>query len=210
MSNGVTEIAGSASVPVLGRWDGGSCPFDTGWRKLMMWVFIVGDGLIFAGFLAAFGFARAMTAEWPDQSQVFHLSLIALMTFVLITSSATMASAVGSARNGDLAGASKWVLLTLVGGALFLGIQAYEWTTLIGEGARLNHNPWGVPLFGAYFFLITGFHGFHVLTGVVVLATLMRRLSKGVATGGGVELAGLYWHFIDLVWVFVFTCFYLL
>jgi cytochrome c oxidase subunit 3 len=102
-----------------------------------------------------------------------------------------------------------FVLLTALGGAIFLGMQAYEWRTLIGEGARLYANPWGDRAFGAYFFLLTGFHGSHVLTGVIVLTSTAVRLSRGITTAEGVELAGLYWHFVDLVWVFIFTLFYL-
>jgi cytochrome c oxidase subunit 3 len=102
------------------------------------------------------------------------------------------------------------VLLTILGGAGFLGMQAYEWTHLIGEGVRLNVNPWGDAAFGAYFFLLTGFHGTHVLTGLVVLTATAVRSAQGITTADGVELAGLYWHFVDLVWVFIFTLFYLL
>jgi cytochrome c oxidase subunit 3 len=92
----------------------------------------------------------------------------------------------------------------------FLGCQAYEWTKLISEGASLSANPWGVPHFGAYFFLITGFHGSHVLTGVLILAITALRSARGRSRAEGVELAGLYWHFVDLVWVFIFTLFYLI
>jgi cytochrome c oxidase subunit 3 len=194
----------------ISRWSGGACPFDAGWRKVMMWWFIVTDGLLFAGFLSAYGYARILAFHWPDQASVFSLKYIAAMTFVLITSSATMASAVQAGRQGRLSTALRFVLLTTVGGALFLGMQAYEWGHLIGEGARLNANPWGDASFGAYFFLLTGFHGTHVLTGVIVLATTAIRLAKGVTTAEGVEMAGLYWHFVDLVWVFIFTLFYLL
>ena len=95
-------------------------------------------------------------------------------------------------------------------GAAFLGMQAYEWSHIIHEGARLGSNPWGDPMFGAYFFVITGFHGTHVLSGVLILAIIWMRWNKDLATETGVELGGLYWHFVDLVWVFVFTCFYLL
>ena len=93
---------------------------------------------------------------------------------------------------------------------MFLGMQAYEWTSLIHEGARLNGNPWGVPLFGSYFFLITGFHGTHVLSGVIILLTIWVRCKREKSTAAGVERVGLYWHFVDLVWVFVFTFFYLI
>jgi cytochrome c oxidase subunit 3 len=198
-----------AAPQMLDRWSGGVCPFEAGWRKVMMWVFIITDGLLFAGFLGSYGYARIMSAEWPDQATVFDLRLIALMTFILISSSATMASAVGAARDARPFVTLRWVLITIVGGLCFLGMQAYEWTHLIEAGARLDGNPWGDPLFASYFFVLTGFHGTHVLVGVVVLTTLAIRLANGLASHEGVELAGLYWHFVDLVWVFIFTLFYL-
>jgi len=175
----------------MDRWAGGTCPFDAGWRKVMMWWFIVTDGLLFAGFLAAYGYARLLALHWPDQATVFSLRYIAAMTFVLISSSATMASGVQAAREGRRTVARRFVLLTLAGGALFLGMQAFEWRHLIGEGARLNANPWGDASFGAYFFLLTGFHGTHVLIGVVVLAATAIRSAKGWTTADGVEMAGL-------------------
>ena len=199
-----------AADQVLDRWNGGVCPFDAGWRKVMMWWFIVTDGLLFAGFLAAYGYARLLALNWPDQSSVFSLRYIATMTFVLISSSATMASAVQVAREGRWAATLRFVLLTAIGGAIFLGMQAFEWRHLIESGARLDRNPWGDAAFGSYFFLLTGFHGTHVLTGVIVLATTAVRSATGRSTAAGVEIAGLYWHFVDLVWVFIFTLFYLL
>ena len=192
------------------RWGGGVCPYDAGWRKVMMWWFIVTDGLLFAGFLASYGYARLMAEAWPDLSSVFSLPYIAAMTFVLISSSATMAGAVAESRANRWPSAVRFILLTVVGGAIFLGMQAYEWTHLIGEGARLTANPWGDAAFGAYFFLLTGFHGTHVLTGVSILATTALRSARRRSTADGVEMAGLYWHFVDLVWVFIFTLFYLL
>ena len=200
-----------AAQQVLDRWSGGVCPFEAGWRKVMMWVFIVTDGLLFAGFLGSYGYARIMSTRWPEQATVFDLRLIALMTFVLISSSATMASAVGTAQAQDVARSStlRWLLLTMVGGVCFLGMQVYEWTHLIEAGARLYRNPWGDPLFASYFFLMTGFHGTHVLLGVVLLATVAIRWNQRLASPEGVELVGLYWHFVDLVWVFIFTLFYL-
>ena len=192
------------------RWAGGVCPFDAGWRKVMMWWFIVTDGLLFAGFLAAYGYARLLAFHWPDQSTVFSLRYIAAMTFVLISSSATMASAVMAAREGRNRAALGFVVATAIGGLIFLGMQAYEWGHLIESGARTFSNPWGDAAFGAYFFLLTGFHGTHVLTGVIILIATAVRLAKAWTTPGGVETAGLYWHFVDLVWVFIFTLFYLL
>lgn len=191
-------------------WGGGVSPFGIGWRKLMMWLFIVTDGLAFAGFLAMYGFVRLANTDWPDRSRIFHLEFIALMTFTLITSSATMATAVAAARDDAQKIVKLCLLLTILGGCAFLGMQAYEWTGLIREGARLDSNPWGAPLFGACFFALTGFHGTHVLSGVIVLVITAIRASRGVGSTEGVELAGLYWHFVDLVWVFIFTLFYLL
>lgn len=198
-----------AAQQMLDQWSGGVCPFEAGWRKVMMWVFIITDGLLFAGFLGGYGYARIMSARWPDQAVVFDLRLIALMTFILISSSATMASAVGGAREAHRSITLRWLLLTILGGLLFLSMQAYEWTHLIEAGARLDGNPWGDPLFASYFFLLTGFHGTHVLVGVILLTTVAIRWAKRLAAPEGVELAGLYWHFVDLVWVFIFTLFYL-
>jgi len=176
----------------------------------MMWIFIVTDGLLFAGLLAGYGFLRTASLQWPDQAEVFNLRFIAFMTFLLITSSATMGTAVGAARRGERKTIGIFLLLTILGGVSFLSCQAYEWTHLISEGARLYSNPWGVPHFTACFFVLTGFHGSHVLTGVTVLTITLIRSVLGKSSSEGVELAGLYWHFVDLVWVFIFTLFYLL
>lgn len=185
-------------------------PFGAGWQKSMMWLFIVTDALLFAGFLGSYGFVRLASPEWPNRAEIFDLRLIALMTFVLISSSATMASAVAAAKRADWSMVTRFVLLTVVGGLCFLGLQAYEWTNLIREGASLSSNPWGVPVFTACFFLITGFHGSHVLTGLIVLTITSIRSARGRSTAHGIEVAGLYWHFVDLVWVFIFTFFYLI
>ena len=200
----------SHGVALEATWGGGGSPFAASWRKLMMWIFLVGDALLFAGFLASYGFARMTSPAWPDRSQMFHLEFIALMTFVLISSSATMATAVGAAHRGDRKIVLRCVLLTILGGLIFLGMQAYEWTSLIRAGASLHGNPWGVANFSSYFFLITGFHGSHVLSGVIILAILAVRFASGRSRQESPELAGLYWHFVDLVWVFIFTLFYLI
>jgi len=194
----------------LSRWSGGVCPFDAGWRKVMMWAFIITDGLLFAGFLASYGFARLSTPDWPNQGEIFNLAFIAAMTFVLISSSATMASAVRAAEAGERSRARMYLWLTAVGGLIFLGMQAKEWSTLILEGVALSSNPFGAPGFGAYFYLVTGFHGTHVLSGVLILVFTAVRWGKGITQPEGVEMAGLYWHFVDLVWVFIFTLFYLI
>lgn len=191
-------------------WGGGKSPFGTSWSKFMMWIFIISDALTFAGFLVAYGFMRRIAPQWPVQTDVFNMVLITFMTFVLISSSAVMAMAVSAARAGNPKSATRFLALTIVGGLIFLGCQAYEWSHFIGEGATLTQNPWGVPQFAASFFVITGFHGFHVFTGVTILAIVALRAAMGKYSGDGVENAGLYWHFVDVVWVFVFAFYYLL
>ena len=176
----------------------------------MMWIFIISDALTFAGFLIAYGFMRRVAPAWPEQMEVFSPVLITFMTFVLISSSAVMAMAVSAARGGDPKSATKFLGLTILGGAIFLGCQAYEWWHFISEGATLTKNPWGVPQFSAAFFVITGFHGFHVFSGLTILAIVALRATMGKYSGDSVENAGLYWHFVDVVWVFVFAFFYLL
>jgi cytochrome c oxidase subunit III len=185
-------------------------PFSPHWQKMMMWLFIVGDALLFAGFLTCYAFGRVASETWPDASAVFGLKLVTFMTVVLISSGALMASAVHAARAGQWDKVWRRLLYTIVGGTIFLGSQAFEWAHLIHEGARLNFNPWGVPAFGASFFVITGFHGFHVLSGLVILTIMMFRTSKRLCRAEGLELAGMYWAFVDLVWVFVFPLFYLI
>jgi len=191
-------------------WGGGKSPFGTDWAKFMMWIFIISDALTFAGLLIAYAFMRATSPSWPVQTEVFSMVLITFMTFVLISSSAVMAMAVGAARAGDAKAAVKYLFLTIVGGAIFLACQAYEWSHFIAEGARLDHNPFGVPQFAASFYVITGFHGFHVLSGLTILAIVAIRAAMGKYSATSVENAGLYWHFVDVVWVFVFAFYYLL
>ena len=169
--------------------------------------------------------------QWPNPSQVFALEvggvpvpllLIAIMTFVLITSSGTMALAVkyGYERNKKMCG---WLILaTALGGLTFVGMQAFEWSKLIHEGVRPWENPFGAKQFGSFFFMITGFHGTHVSIGVIFLSIFAIKVFKGNFDRGdkgfftsmksdyvAIEILGLYWHFVDLVWVFIFAFFYL-
>ena len=201
------------------HWGGGAAPFGASWQKTMMWIFIVTDGLLFSGLLCGYGFLRmANKTPWPATPEVFSIPFIALMTFILITSSAFMATAVTASRLGDRKKATLNVWLTIIGGAMFLGCQAYEWSHFIHDGARLTGalpgtklGQLGVPVqFPAAFFLLTGFHGSHVLSGLVILTITAIRSGMGKTPPQGIEMAGLYWHFVDLVWVFIFTLFYLL
>jgi cytochrome c oxidase subunit 3 len=207
------------AAAIEASWEGGVSPFGTSWQKAMMWIFIITDALLFSSLLCGYGFLRmAITVPWPKQTEVFSISFIALMTFILITSSATMGTAVGASRLGDRKTALLCLVLTIVGGAAFLGCQAYEWTHLIHDGARLYGAAPGSelahlgvpPQFPASFFLLTGFHGSHVLSGLIILTITAIRSAMGKTPPQNVEMAGLYWHFVDLVWVFIFTLFYLL
>jgi cytochrome c oxidase subunit III len=198
-----------ASAEAVSAWSGGVSPFAVSWQKLMMWIFIITDALLFAGLLVAYGVMRVSSPTWPDQNVAFNMNYITMMTFTLISSSATMACAVAAASVGNKKHVTIFLWLTILGGFSFLGMQAFEWSHFIHEGARLTSNPWGVPQFSASFFIITGFHGMHVTTGVTVLLIVAIRSALGKYSAQGVENAGLYWHFVDLVWVFVFALFYL-
>ena len=192
------------------EWGGGRSPFGLNWPKLMMWLFLAQDTLTFAGLLSGYGVMRLSIGHWPHQAEVFNLYLVGAMTFILICSSATMAVAVAASKRGDQARVGPYLLLTALGGLLFLGGQYYEWSHLIAEGARLFTNPWGVPQFTATFFITTGFHGAHVAAGVLYLLATLWRWSRRSIQPESVEIAGLYWHFVDLVWVFIFTLLYLI
>ena len=181
--------------------------------KLGMWIFLVGDAVGFGVLLAGYGAMRATSADWPDPLTRLGINLTALMTFLLICSSVTMVKSLEWLGRGDRDRAIRFLLYTALGGALFLGLQAYEWTHLIGAGLHIDGNPWGAALFGTSFFIITGFHGLHVTAGVVYML-IMVGVVKGrpdpAASYNTVEIAGLYWHFVDLVWIMVFTFMYLL
>ena len=228
------EAAASAGLPgLVSDWSSDRRAFkDISWGKAMMWVFLLSDTFVFATFLISYMTARmSTTIVWPNPSEVFALEvaghhfpllLIAIMTFVLISSSGTMAMAVHFGYRRDRRTTAILMLLTALLGAAFVGMQAFEWSKLISEGVRPWGNPWGAEQFGASFFMITGFHGTHVTIGVIFLLIIARKVWRGDFDDGRrgfftsrrghyeiVEIAGLYWHFVDLVWVFIFALFYL-
>lgn len=225
-------VASEGMKGLVTDWSADQRVFDVPWGKAMMWIFILSDVFIFACFLVGYMTLRMSTVEpWPDASEVFALHvggesipllLIAIMTFILISSSGTMALAVKYGYEKNRRKTAILLLLTALLGATFVGMQAFEWSTLIGEGVRPWSNPWGAAQFGAVFFLITGFHGTHVTFGVIFLAIMTVKVLRGslddqrpgFLTGRKgryemVETLGLYWHFVDLVWVFIFAFFYL-
>jgi cytochrome c oxidase subunit 3 len=179
-------------------------------KKMAMWLFIIADTATFAGCLVAYGFIRNATPNWP---RPFHsITNVALMTFILLSSSLTMLIAVRAAQAADKAKAFMWMMITAVLGILFMALHLREWMGMINEGATLFHNPWGTPLFSSIFFSVTGLHLLHVTGGVVALIAV--GLSYKKASGGygadDLEVTGLYWHFVDFVWMFVVPFIYLL
>ena len=195
----------------MSEWDGGVLPYSVGHKKLGIWLFIVSDALTFSALLMGYSYLRVATPHWPTP---FHLwpsiAFSTLMTFCLLSSSLTMVLAVNASFRQDRAGTVRWILATMLGGLAFMILHLKEWNTLIHEGVTLVSNPWGTPLFGATFFGITGLHMFHVFTGVLYLAGIAIGVAKGRFTAEHVEVCGLYWHFVDLVWMFVFPLVYLL
>jgi cytochrome c oxidase subunit 3 len=238
----------STEIDSKDAWGGGQSPFKVSYGKMMMWFFLVSDALTFGGLLTSYGFIRHKYADvWPKAENVFthfpfieqHLPLayVGLMTFILIMSSVTMVLAVEAGHRNDRRKVTIWMFWTIVGGATFVGSQAWEWFHfIVGTdtgalrhvwsqelgtyveqtvyGANMTVNEYGVPQFANYFFFITGFHGFHVFSGVIINLIIFLNVLKGTYEKRGhyemVEKVGLYWHFVDLVWVFVFTFFYLL
>ena len=288
----------SKSIPNDVLWGGGRSPFSVSYGKMMMWFFLVSDALTFSALLVGYGFARHSMppgGSWPMGESVFRalpflhgdypLIYVAFMTAVLIFSSVTMVLAVEAGHRMYKQGVIKWLFLTVIGGAIFVGSQVWEWghfihgsggsitmmdgskywvhndehdtenpteaagfhlvkaegdrylygteevegneaKAIFGERVAYTHgaspmwssegtieNEYGQPQYANFFFFITGFHGFHVFSGVIINFIILIMVARGVFHRRGhyemVEKAGLYWHFVDLVWVFVFTFFYL-
>jgi cytochrome c oxidase subunit III len=185
-------------------------PFAIPSSKLVMWLFIISDACTFAAMLFAYGFIRNSAAEWPLVFESASIWNALLMTFILVSTSLTVLFALRAAQNEDRAGAFKWTMITAAGGILFTLLHLREWMSLIGEGVRPFQNPWGAPLFGACFFSITGLHMLHVAGGVVALIVVGLGYRAGRYATRHVEIWALYWHFVDLVWMFVVPLVYLL
>ncbi len=229
-------------APGKTEWDGGVSPMNVSYGKLMMWFFLLSDAFTFSALLITYGLVRSSHAAydgaveaftfsqtwWPIPEKVFAsipffhglnapLVFVGIMTFILIMSSVTMVLAVEAGQRMDRKAVEKWMLWTILGGICFLSCQAWEWAHFIHGngiiGANLVHNEYGPPDFADFFFFITGFHGFHVFSGVLLNFLIFYNTVTGVYDRRGhyemVEKVGLYWHFVDLVWVFVFTFFYL-
>ncbi len=192
--------------------------------KLGMWIFLIGDTMSFGALLAAYAAIRAGAGVigWVPPDEILGITLTAGMTFLLICSSVTMVKALESIQKGNASRMCMFLALTILGGVIFLGLQVYEWTHLIKHGLTLTGLPEhglkgdaiaGSTLFGPTFYAITGFHGLHVTGGVIYLIVILIHGLRGRYTAEfnhEVEIVGLYWHFVDLIWIMVFTFIYLL
>jgi len=176
--------------------------------KFAMWVFLASEIMFFAGLISAYITLRISNASWPVVSEILNVPLVAGNTFILIISSLTMVRALAAVEDGDLRGLRINLAATAVLGIIFVSIQAFEWSALSSEGTAPS-----TDLFGSVFYTLTGFHGLHVLIGVLFMLYTFSKALRGHFTQsdhGGVELMGLYWHFVDVVWIFLFTILYLI
>jgi cytochrome c oxidase subunit 3 len=178
-------------------------------QKVGMWVFLVSEVMFFTALIGSYIILRWGTgAAWPEPRSVLAIPVTALNTFILICSSVSMVKAYAAATRDDQRGLKTWLLLTVLGGATFVSVQALEYHHLIEKGFLPSSG-----LFGTTFYTMTGFHGFHVTCGVLSMIWVTIRAFRGKYAGGnyrGVETIGLYWHFVDLVWIILFTIVYLI
>ncbi|HXW17561.1 MAG TPA: cytochrome c oxidase subunit 3 [Candidatus Acidoferrales bacterium] len=206
MSHGETEGIVATS------WSGGASPFAINSKKLGMWLFIISDSLTFSAMLVAYAYVRLANPDWPRPFEIWPaIAKSTLMTLILLSSSLTMVLGVAAAHRGDRKKTLRYLGWTMLFGVLFVLIHATEWYTLITqEHVTAWSNPWGVPLFGGTFFGLTGLHMLHVTIGVGYLAVIAWGFGKGKFQPIDVEVSGLYWHFVDLVWMFIFPMVYLM
>lgn len=185
-------------------------PFAVPSKKLVMWLFIISDACTFGAMLFAYGYVRNASPDWPHHFEASSIVNVALMTFVLVTSSLTMLMATRAAKSGDKARGINFTFITVALGLVFAALHLREWMSMIGAGVTLFQNPWGAPLFGATFFGVTGLHLLHVVSGAIALTVVALGYKRGRYNSDDLEIWSLYWHFVDLVWMFVVPMVYLL
>jgi heme/copper-type cytochrome/quinol oxidase subunit 3 len=176
--------------------------------KVGMWIFLLTDAMSFSGLLLGYGILRGESHDWPNPASRLGINSTAVMTMILICSSVAMVFAVDAAKQRNRKQLITCLALTILGGALFLAGQAREYTALVQEGHVFSQDQ-----FMSTFFSVTGFHGCHVFTGVVYLTAILVQAMRGKYVNGdynNVEICGLFWHFVDLVWILVFTFVYLI
>ncbi len=192
-------------------WGGGVRPYAMGSKKLGMWLFIIADALTFSILILAYAYIRLASPDWPKPFAFSPAILGAtLMTFFLLSSSLTMVMAVAAAHRQEHKRAVRYLLLTMLGGIAFIVLHTREWLHLIHDGVRPFSNPYGAAMFGGTFFGLTGMHMLHVTIGVVYLGIVAYGFGTKKFKSEDIEVCGLYWHFVDLVWMFIFPLVYLL
>ncbi|MGB6822945.1 MAG: cytochrome c oxidase subunit 3 [Candidatus Acidiferrales bacterium] len=200
----VDAVAGQA-------WGGGVAPFATNTKKLGMWLFLLSDSLTFSTAILAYAYVRLSSANWPRPFEIYPaIANATFLTFILLSSSLTMVMAVAAAHRNEIKKAVIYILLTAVGGVAFVGLHMMEWFRLFAEGVTPWSNKWGDPLFGGTFFGLTGLHMLHVSIGVIYLCIVALGFGRRKFNADHVEVSGLYWHFVDLVWMFIFPMVYLM
>ena len=177
-------------------------------NKLAMWLFLGSECLLFGGLISTYMLYRGRVSDGPHPSQIYDIPFTSVSSFVLLMSSLTMVLAVTAAQRGDDSRTNLWLTTTAILGATFVGGQVYEFTTFYREGLGFT-----TSLFGSSFYTLTGFHGVHVSVGVIMLLATVGIIKRNRVTGNkaeSVELVGLYWHFVDVVWIIIFTLVYLI
>jgi cytochrome c oxidase subunit III len=205
-------VSEEGEVVASSAWAGGGSPFAMNSKKLGMWLFIVSDSLTFSALLIAYAYVRLSSPDWPRPFEIWPAIIKStIMTLALLSSSLTMVFAVSAGHKGNRKKAARLLLATMFFGAVFVVLHATEWVTLItAEHVTPWSNPWGTPLFGGAFFGLTGLHMLHVTIGIIYLAVIATGFGRGKFSAEDVEVSGLYWHFVDLVWMFIFPMVYLL
>jgi heme/copper-type cytochrome/quinol oxidase subunit 3 len=185
-------------------------PFAIPAKKMAMWLFIISDIMTFAACLVAYGFLRNATPNWPRPFQSSTIASVLVMTFLLLTSSLIMVIAVSAARKGDKSAAFRWTMFTWAGGLLFTILHIREWLGMIAQGVTFYKNPWGTGLFGGAYFSVTGMELLHVIAGLIALLIVGLGYKSGRYSAGDLENCGLFWQFINIVWMFVVPLIYLM
>jgi heme/copper-type cytochrome/quinol oxidase subunit 3 len=177
--------------------------------KLGMWLFLASECLLFGALISTYVLFRGSSTEGPFPDEVFDIPYTSISAFVLLASSLTMVLALAAKQRADEGGARLWLLTTALLGTVFVGGQVYEFTSFVREGLTLSSN-----IFGSTFYVLTGFHGVHVTVGILMLLSLVAMSFAGKLPGErgemSIEMVGLYWHFVDVVWIVIFTVVYLI
>jgi cytochrome c oxidase subunit 3/cytochrome o ubiquinol oxidase subunit 3 len=206
----VTVAPAAQAVPDSFAHEEGGAHTSTGLsnNKLAMWLFLGSECLLFGGLISTYMLYRGRTQGGPRPETVYDIPFTSVSSFVLLMSSLTMVLAVSAAHRGDTRRTRLWLTTTALLGATFVGGQVYEFTAFYREGLGYTTN-----LFGSSFYTLTGFHGAHVTVGIIMLMSLVAITLRGNISGSRaetVELIGLYWHFVDIVWIVIFTLVYLI